>query len=111
MLILSILLFAAAALLGIYLLSFILRNKETPKKVAFTHGPLAALGLVLLIIYSLTHQPAPIISLVIFILAAMGGSMLLYRDLTGKPIPKWMAIGHGVTALIGFVFLIIFAIK
>lgn len=108
MLITAILFFALAALLGLYLLSFILNNKNTPKGVAFTHGPLAVIGLVILIIYALFNKPSPIISITLFILAVLGGLMLIYRDLTGKSIPKWMAIGHGFTAIIGFTFLIVF---
>ncbi|MEO8402067.1 MAG: hypothetical protein ABI597_09785 [Gammaproteobacteria bacterium] len=108
MLILAILLFFVAAILGLYLLSFILQNKNTPKGVAFTHGPLAAAGLILLIIYALFNTPAPIVSIIIFILAALGGIMLIYRDITGKSLPKWMAVGHGLTAIVGFIFLILF---
>ncbi|MBA2648830.1 MAG: hypothetical protein H0U75_04375 [Legionella sp.] len=111
MLILSILLFALAAILGLYLLSFILKDKNTPKGVAFTHGPLAALALILLIIYACLSRPAPIVSIIIFILATMGGTMLMFKDITGKPIPKWLAIGHGITAIIGFIFLLMFALN
>lgn len=109
MLLISILLFAIAAVLGIYLLTFILQGKNTPKGVAFTHGPLAATGLILLIVYAIFNRPSPMTSIIIFILAALGGIMLMYRDITGKNLPKWMAIGHGVTAMIGFIFLIFFA--
>jgi hypothetical protein len=108
MLMVSIFLFSIAILLGLYLLSFILQNKNTPKGVAFLHGPLAASGLILLIIYSFLYKPAPIVSIIIFILAALGGFLLIYKDITGKPIPKWLALGHGIFGLIGFVFLIIF---
>ncbi|MFZ2315033.1 MAG: hypothetical protein WAW86_05165 [Gammaproteobacteria bacterium] len=108
MLMTAIVFFALAALLGLYLLSFVLQNINTPKGVAFTHGPLAATGLIILIIYAFFHNPSPIISIIIFVLAALGGIMLLFRDITGKSIPKWMAIGHGLTAIVGFVFLIIF---
>lgn len=111
MLITAILFFAVAAMLGIYLLSFVLQNKETPKAIAFTHGPLAVTGLVILIIYAFLYSPKPIISIVIFTLAALGGLMLIFKDITGKPIPKWMAIGHGITAIIGFLFLLVFAFK
>jgi hypothetical protein len=111
MLIISILLFAAAALLGAYLLSFVLRNKATPKHIALFHGPIAATGLMLLIIYAVLNKPAPIVSIIIFILAALGGFVLIYRDLTGRSIPKWLAIGHGLTALVGFVLLLIFALN
>lgn len=109
MLILSIFLFATAALLGVYLLSFVLQDKNTPKAVAFTHGPLAATGLILLILYAIIYTPKPIISILIFIIAALGGFTLVFRDLTGKSMPKWLALGHGFIAVIGFVFLIFFA--
>src|SRR5437016_176609 len=109
MLILAIIMFGLAAVLGFYLLSFILQNKNTPKGVAFTHGPLAGFALILLIIYALLHHPAPLISIILFVLAALGGVMLIYRDLTGKSLPKWMAVGHGLTAVAGFIILIIFA--
>src|SRR4051812_42558790 len=91
-----------AVLLGLYLLSYVLQNKNTPKGIAFTHGPLAAIGLILLIIYALIYKPAPLISIIIFIMVAFGGMVLIYRDITGKSIPKWLAIGHGLSALIGF---------
>lgn len=108
MLITAIICFALAALLGLYLLSFVLRNKNTPKGIAFIHGPLAAAGLILLIIYSFFHSPSPVASIVLFVLTALGGVMLIYRDLTGKSVPKWLAIGHGIAAVIAFIFLIMF---
>lgn len=109
MLMVAIVFFVLAALLGLYLLSFVLQNKNTPKGVAFTHGPLAATGLIILIIYSFFNSPAPIISIILFVLAALGGIMLIYRDITGKSVPKWMAIGHGLIAITGFILLLIFA--
>lgn len=109
MLYIAIIFFTLATLLGLYLLSFVLTNKETPKGIAFLHGPMAAIGLIILIIYALYNKPSPIVSIIIFILAAFGGIMLIYRDLSGQSIPKWMAIGHGLTAIIAFIFLLIFA--
>lgn len=102
-------LFALAALLGMFLLTFVLQGKETPKAVVFTHGPLAAIALVLLIIYALRSGPGPTESIVLFVVAAMGGFFMLYRDLTGKPIPKWLAVVHGLLAVSGFVLLLLFA--
>lgn len=109
MLISAIILFALAALLGLYLLSYILRNKNTPKAIVLMHGPLAASGLILLIIYAFYNSPSPWTSIILFAFAAMGGLMLIYKDISGKPVPKWLAIGHGITAIIGFIFLILFA--
>jgi hypothetical protein len=103
--------FALAALLGMYLLSFVLQGKETPKTIVFTHGPMAVIGLVLLIIYAVKGGPNPTESLVLFILAAIGGLYMISRDLTGKPIPKFLAVGHGLLAVAGFIFLLIFALR
>lgn len=108
MLIIAIIFFLLAALLGLYLLSFVLQNKNTPKGVAFIHGPLAVTGLIILLLYAFFHTPKPIVSIILFILAAFGGLILIYRDLTGQSVPKWMAIGHGLIAMAGFLFLIIF---
>jgi hypothetical protein len=103
---LIIILFALAALGGIYLLSFILQNKNTPKGVALIHGSVAAISLVLLILYTLFNNHSFLISVVFFIVAALLGFTLFYRDITGKSLPKWLAIGHGLSAVVGFVFLL-----
>lgn len=100
--------FSLAAIFGMWLISFVLRNKNTPKGVALTHGAFAAIGLILLIIYSFVHYPRPIESLILFIIAASGGFILIYRDLTGKSLPKWLAIAHGSIAVLGFLFLLIY---
>ena len=100
--------FALAAILGMILLSYVLKGKETPKGVVFTHGPLAAIGLVLLIIYTV-NNPGPVESIVLFTIAALGGVVMLVKDLSGKPIPKWLAVVHGLIAVSGFIFLLVFA--
>ena len=106
---LSILLFSIAALLGIYLISFVLTNRNTPKAIAFIHGPVAAGGLILLIIYAALYKPAPIWSIILFTFAALGGFILIFKDLTGKKIPKSLALGHGTIAIISFILLLLFA--
>lgn len=109
MIISTIVLFSLAALLGIFLLTFVLRSKQTPKAVTFTHGPLAATGLVLLIIYSLQNSPAPIASLVLFVIAATGGIVLITLDLTRRIVPKWLALMHGLIAVTGLILLLRYA--
>jgi hypothetical protein len=105
---LVIALFALGALIGMYLLSLVLQKKETPKAIALIHGLFVAVALVLLIVYTSNH-PGPIESIVLFVLAALGGLVLFIRDLTGKPLPKWLALGHGLIAVAGFIFLLVFA--
>jgi hypothetical protein len=101
--------FSLAAILGIILISFVLRGKETPKGIVFLHGPIAAVGLVLLIIYALRNTPSPVESIVLFIIAATGGVILVWHDIKGKPFPKWLAVVHGLIAVTGFIFLLMFA--
>lgn len=110
MLILMIALFALAALIGMYLLAYILQGKETPKALVFIHGPVAATALILLVIYAYWYSPPMFISAIILILAALGGLVLIYRDLTGKSVPAWLGLAHGITAIVGFVVLLMFAI-
>src|SRR5690349_4279380 len=102
-------LFSLGALIGMYLLALVFQKKETPKFVAFIHGGFVALALVLLIIYKVNHGPGLTESIVLFIVAALGGVTLIIRDLTGRSLPRWLAAGHGLIAVAGFVFLLIYA--
>ncbi len=102
-------LFALGALIGMYLLSLVLQKKETPKAIALVHGLFVATALVLLIIYYVDHGPGLLESVILFVVAALGGIVLFMRDLTGKPLPKWLAVGHGLIAVVGFVFLLVYA--
>lgn len=102
-------LFALGALIGMYLLSFVLQSKSTPKAVAFIHGAFVGLALILLISYSLKHGPGLTESIVLFVMAALGGAVMIIRDLSGKGIPKWLAVGHGLIAVTGFIFLLVYA--
>jgi hypothetical protein len=102
--------FSLAIILGMILLAFVMGGKETPKAVVFTHGPLAAIGLVLLIVYLFDAAPSPIESVILFVMAATGGLYMFYKDLTGKKVPRALAIGHAILAIAGFVFLLVYAI-
>lgn len=101
-------LFGIGALIGLYLLALVLQNKETPKAVAFIHGGFVVVAFVLLLSYVFKNKPSPVESVVLFALAALGGIVLIYRDITGKGIPKWLAVGHGLLAVAGFVFLLLY---
>jgi hypothetical protein len=100
-------LFALTALLGMYLLAMVLREKETPKSVTLAHGLFAVIALVLLVVKIAGDGSGPVESAVLFAMAAAGGFVLVFRDLTGKKIPKWLAVAHGLLAISGFVFLLI----
>jgi hypothetical protein len=103
----AIALFSVAAMLGLYLLTLVLQKKETPKAIAIFHGLFAASALVLLIFYTLKTGSNFYLSITLFVIAALGGLVLFTRDITGKPLPKALAILHGLLAVSGFVVLLI----
>jgi hypothetical protein len=107
----AIILFAVAAMVGIYLLSCVLRGKETPKAFVFLHGALAATALVLLVVHTVKTGADLMQTIVLFALAALGGLVLVTRDLTGKTIPKSLAVVHGLVAVTGFVFLLVYTLN
>lgn len=106
MLIAAAVCFALAGLLGATLLTYVLLGKPTPKALAFTHGPLAAAGLVLLLIALAIGQPVPGLSLGLFVAAALGGLFLIYRDLAHGRVPKAVAVVHGLVAVTALVLLL-----
>lgn len=110
MLTIAILLFAVAAVFGLIVLTALLKNRETPKPVVYTHGLFAATALVLLIAYAVTdgaHSVGGIIAL--FVVAALGGLLLFGRDLMKKAGPKWLAVVHALLAVSAFVMLLFVA--
>lgn len=106
MLIAALVLFATAALLGAYMLTFALRDKHVPKGVAMLHGAIAGLGLIVLIVYSTLAADAPLASLALFIVAAAGGGVVVFKDLKDGRAPTRLALAHGVLALIAFALLV-----
>ena|SRR3990167_4030543 len=110
MLVTAIILFILAALLGLLIVKAIFKNKSTPKRVVLMHGSFAGIALLLVIIYVITGHTSPLIitSLVLFIVAALGGLTMLTIDLSKKPIPKSFAIFHPLIAIIALTTLIIY---
>lgn len=110
MLIVSIIIFAAAAVFGLINLIAILTNKQTAKPAVYLHGLFAAIALVLLIVFTVNAAGnSPMVSLILFIVVALVGFFLFARDLTKKPGPKAIAVVHGVVAVVAFIILLIFA--
>jgi drug/metabolite transporter superfamily protein YnfA len=46
-------------------------------------------------------------SLILFVLAALGGFYMFFQDLRGKFSPTWLAFVHGLLALAGFALLLV----
>src|SRR5262245_4474285 len=96
--------FLLAGLLGAFLLTYVLRNKNTPKGVAILHGSMGATGILLLAFAAYTFPWL----VVYFCLVALGGIILFLRDITGRSIPSWLALGHGFLAITGVFILVLF---
>jgi uncharacterized membrane protein len=109
MLVIAIILISIAVLLGAYLLSFVLKDKNPPKAIAIAHGICAVLGIFVLLTYALTTQEhhKHWDSLIIFSIAAVIGLYLFSRDIRHKDVPKSVAIVHATIALSGFVWILI----
>lgn len=99
--------FSLAALIGLYLLTLVWTRSDIPKPVALIHGAMAATGVLLLLVYIVGPGPDPIASLVLFVMAALGGGYMFLRDIKGHKPPRWMALGHGLTAITGYTFLLL----
>lgn len=99
---------AAAALIGIYLLSLVLRKKETRKGLAIVHGPLAVIGLIGLILFSIQNRESRYVtSIVLFTLAAIGGFFLIYKDLSGVRVSRPIATAHGLLAAVALILMVV----
>lgn len=109
MLMLAAVLFAIAALGGLVMAVGHFRGRTPPRlALAAVHGVLAAAGLVLLLVavINLGTGGAPTVALVLFLLAALGGFVLLGYHLRGKPLPGGLVGGHGLLAVVAFLVLL-----
>jgi Mn2+/Fe2+ NRAMP family transporter len=113
MLILAISLFILAAMIGVYMLSNILKNEEPPRPAIFSHGSIAFIAFLILVSYAIAVGPSflLILSIVLFILAEMGGITLLIMDTRNKPLPKPLAYIHAMVAGTGILVLVIYLLK
>lgn len=109
MLLYAVLLFALAAVGGLYLASRHWQGSTPPIAVALIHGLLAVLGLIIVIKLvmgggSVGNLP---IALGLFVVAAIGGLVLFGLHLKGKPLPKALIGVHALVAVIGFVIVLL----
>jgi hypothetical protein len=102
----TLIIFGLTTILGLYLSSLVLRNKQTPKVVIAVHGVLTLSGFVFLIFYC----PATLMITLCFSIATILGLVLLYQDLTGAKFSKWLCYAHGFMTIAGFVLLFVYAV-
>ncbi len=106
---LVLVLFALAAVGGVVMLMMHLQSKKIPMGLAIGHGLLAAVALVLLIssVAGGGGGGYLTISVVLFVVAALGGFVLFAAQLKGKPLSTPMIFIHGGVAVVAFVLLLL----
>jgi hypothetical protein len=106
MLVYSIVLFALAAVIGVYMATRVFKGVLPPAGAAVFHGLFAASGLLLLLYAAfLTGAPASqtvLIAAVLLVIAALGGFFAVSFHLRGKVPPKALAAVHALVAVAGF---------
>lgn len=113
MLVVGIIFLSLAVLFGLIILNAILKNRRTPKPIVFLHGAVALFAILVMVGYIAAGNTASLLiaSLVLFILAAIGGITMLTIDIKKKPIPKVFAIVHPLIGVSGFVTLIVYVLQ
>jgi hypothetical protein len=107
----ALVLFAVAALGGVVMALMRFKGKPYPPLgLALVHGAVAAAGLVTLIALVVQGQgtsSSATTSLVLFVVAALGGFGLFFHHLRKVALPVWLVIVHALVAVVAFVMLLI----
>ncbi len=108
MLVYSVILFAVAALFGLYLIARVFGGQLPPWLPVILHGLFAASGLLILLYAAFIAGNAPtavIVAAVLLLIAALGGFTLFSFQLRRQVPPKPMAAIHALGAVAGFLTL------
>ena len=112
MIYISAALFAVGAVLGLTMLIRWFNQKDAPRAVVYSHGVAGAVGIVLLLLYAIGNPGSfPSVSIILFVIAALGGFYLFFTDVTKKPHPMGFAALHALLAVGGFVTLLLFIFR
>ncbi|GEQ98510.1 hypothetical protein JCM17844_21470 [Iodidimonas gelatinilytica] len=108
MLIYALIAFAIAAVGGIVLASYVLRDKFAPWALSMLHAALGAVGLILLIALMVQGSTAQavLIGFALLLIAALGGFFLASFHLRKHLPPKAVVIIHAGVAVAGFLVIL-----
>lgn len=104
----ALIVFAIAAMGGLFLASRVLRGHLAPWAISILHALLGASGLILLILTVVQGDASARVTaaLAILILAALGGFFLASLHLRGRVAPKAVVFVHAGVAVTGFLTLL-----
>jgi hypothetical protein len=108
----ALLVFAVAAVGGLFLATRVLRGRLAPWAVSLLHAALGATGLILLIAMLLKGSaPQRVVTgFVLLLIAALGGFLLASFHLRQKLPPKAIVLVHAGVAVAGFLTLLSLAL-
>lgn len=112
MLVVTLVLFVLAAVLGLVVALQIFKKRPTSKAVAVSHGAAAAAGLIVLILHA-AKNPTKLLTtaIVLLVIAALGGAVVFINDLKGKAGPVGLVVVHVLVALSAVVLVLVVAIQ
>ncbi len=104
----SVICFAVAAVGGMILAALGKADRKLPFPLSIIHGLVAAAGLILLLVGVIqdTGNTAALISLILFVVAALGGFVLFSFHLRSRKHPFFLVGVHGLVAVVAFVILL-----
>ncbi|HUM11206.1 MAG TPA: hypothetical protein VLT82_09685 [Myxococcaceae bacterium] len=109
----ALVLFALAAVGGLYMAAVRFRGAERPPTgIALAHGAAAAAGLIALIV-AVTSASGPSLArtaLIVFLVAALGGFFLFAQHMQKKALPIPVMVIHAGVAVLGFILLLVAAL-
>lgn len=104
----AVVLFALAALGGVYLAARYFQGHDMPGGVAVIHGLPAVVGVLLLLLAVFDDASDwATAALIAFLVAALGGVALASFHLRGIRHPAALVGAHGLIAVVGFVLLLL----
>ena len=110
MLKIPVILFAVAALGGLYMAVRIFQGQLAPWVVSVVHALLGASGLILVLVSVLQGSRGLVLaSLITLGVAAIGGFYLASYHVRRDPAPKSVVVVHAVVAVTGFLLLLMAA--
>ena len=112
MLNIAIVIFLVAALGGLFMATQIFRDRKPAMAIALLHGPLAAVGILLVFWLWMQSQASLVVSIALgaLVIAALGGFFLFSFHLRDKPHPKAVVVLHALLAVTGVSALVVAAL-
>lgn len=106
----AVALLGLTALVGLVMgLTRLFSQRRLPTWVTLLHGMLASSTLTLLLYAHFTEglvSPANVGLLILLVAAGGGGILNLGYHQRGRPLPKWLVVAHGLTAILGASFIV-----